>query len=234
MPTPFLAYVPYAAVGYCIAKVADDVWPTLRGTITTTSRVGTRHGGDGRAFGQRLPADFCPPGLARNQAMVAEVLTERYCFDETTGTIEGTGPYAGAQPPPGTISHRQVNGERYVDINVGGDNYLTMPSCPTEMVMAYLETVEEPPPPEYQPPPGEPPRETPPPGVTEPPGCPPTQREPCPEGWDGAWPGYPSWCAPRRGAPQCRPHFRRGDCKNSIWRRNPDPGRLARKRMRWG
>ncbi len=58
----FLAYVPYAAVGYCVAKVATDVWPGLRSQLGSVSHFSSRHGADGEAYGPRVGEEYCPPG----------------------------------------------------------------------------------------------------------------------------------------------------------------------------
>ncbi len=248
MPMHFFAFIPYAAVGYCVAKAAHDVWPTLRSQLGIASRYSSRAGMDGEHTRARAYAQ-CPPGAARNQAssmspmtvaaLAARPVVADYCYDERSGTIKGDGPLAGAEIPSTAVALYEENGERYAHIAMGGDATMDVPVCermgfvavpydPGVTGVPVQPTPTVPTPPTAPPPPGEPPTMGPPMGV--PPYTPPEVPEDCVD------PGTPytgPGCPPRYQEPRGEPHWRHAEpCP--PWRRNQDPYRLHRKRMRWG
>lgn len=225
----FLAYVPYAAAGYCVAMVADDIWPTLRSQLTLASRPASRHGMDGEArrsrMGPRASAVCEPDGPAvdwyRNQAVQR---SSAYCFNTATGAIEGSGQLDGVVPPPGAVTvYVDEDGRETARISVGGDNKMDLLVChvpggTTPGDFSATPPGDDPPePPDYYPPDDEVP----------PPGDP---------------------CGPRRQRGLGQPIMRRAECGpdgggsripgpavlTATVSRNHDPHRLSRKHMRWG
>lgn len=208
----FLAYVPYAAVGYCAAKVAADVWPTLRSQIGTQSYPSSRHGLDGEAYRSRRGPEYCGPDgggpvFSRNQAAAAAGMSfvaaspGAGCYDESSNTILG-GQWDGIQPHPTQVAVWVEDGTRRASIHLG-DNRIELPTCGVPATGAVTST------------PGEPPL---PPGRRTPP------RGRPPNGGDGEDP-----CPPRHMARGGVPMVRQADCDDGT-RRN----RMARRRMRVG
>lgn len=120
-----IAYVPYAAAGYCIAAMATDVWPTLRSAVGSASYPASRHGRDGSGL---VSPRACDPEMARrNQALGRD---PNYCYNKATGAIEGTGPMDGVVPPAGTVMiYTDEDGAEVAKINVSGDNWAVMLVC---------------------------------------------------------------------------------------------------------
>lgn len=122
-----LPYIPYAAVGYCVAKTAADIWPTLRSQTSAISYSSSRHGLDGE-YGPQ-DTGYCPPSgggealgpRSRNHA----------CFDEQTSTIVG-GEWDGAQPGPSQVSIYEDRGVRLASIHLG-DSRLEIPCKPRHL-----------------------------------------------------------------------------------------------------
>jgi hypothetical protein len=119
-----IAYVPYAAVGYCVAAVAADVWPTLQSALSDSSQRASRHGMDGEWPAARRA---CDPGATRNQSPQR---SDTYCFNTATGRIEGQGTLDGVSPPPGSVlQYTDEDGRETAKIKVSGDNTIYMLVC---------------------------------------------------------------------------------------------------------
>lgn len=201
----FLAYVPYAAVGYCAAKVAADVWPTLRSQIGTQSYPSSRHGLDGEAYNARRGPEYCGPDgggsvFSRNQAAAypsgmsfVAASPGAGCYNESSNTILG-GQWDGVQPHPTQVAVWVEDGTRRASIHLG-DNRIELPTCGVPTTGG----------------------ETPPPGRR----TPPRGRQPPPPGEEP--------CEPRHLARGGVPMVRQADCDDGT-RRN----RMARRRMRPG
>jgi len=207
----YLAYIPYAAVGYCVAKVAADVWPSLRSQLGSFSHYSSRAGLAGEATHSRVSPELCSSGGGplRNQATV--------CFDESTNTILG-GNLDGTQLADYQVAiYVNQAGVRMANIPMMGPNEsaLDIPVCVTAGPSIVARTPSgggEQPPSQI---PGEPP-----PSDSGLPQFPPQQYGPC---------------DPRTMTGRTPPVFRQADCgPGGLLKRNADPDRLARKRRRWG
>lgn len=123
-----IAYVPYAAVGYCVAAVAADVWPTLRSSLTSASYPASRHGMDGQNNCGYTARSCVPPfDPVRNQAVQRSTT---YCFNTATGQIEGSGPLDGISPPRGSYTiYTDEDGHETARVSVSGDNKMDLLVC---------------------------------------------------------------------------------------------------------
>lgn len=118
-------YIPYAAVGYCVAALATDVWPALRSAMAIQTYPSSRHGMDGEwDWGTR---QACGPDAIRNQAIQRST---QYCYNTATGRIEGNGPMDGIVPPQGTVLlYTDEDGRETAKIKVSGDNTMILLAC---------------------------------------------------------------------------------------------------------
>ncbi len=226
----FFAYIPYAALGYCVAQVASDAWPALRSQLGSASRFSTRGGHDGEATRQHRPH------RRRNQAMAFEAqapadVADDYCFDSRTYELVGEGGLAGKRFPNSHVAFYTESGQERVDISFGGDVRQNFPVCagasftsepydegPGE---AEVDTPTGPPPTGVPPAMGVPPY-VPPQEIPEG-GCPPEEG-----GWPEGCPPIVGPCDEDYYADPPGPHAaRQSDCP----RRNH---RAARQRTRWG
>lgn len=168
MATPLIALAPYAAAAYCIARAGQHMWPSIKSTIGTAARGSTSAGFDGEAdpIAQRVAQD-CPgprPSAAAYYTNPGNPYVRNgpgYCYNTTTGKLEGTGNLNGVAPPPSSVAlWTDDDGTQLATINVAGDNTITVPLCggPTRRT-----------PPGTPQPPWHPPERTPPP-TTRPPG----------------------------------------------------------------
>ncbi len=127
----FIPYIPYAAVGYCVARLADNVWPTLRSQAGSVSRYSSQHGMDGADHGRPDPA-YCPPSgsapTRNQQQLVARTPSPgESCYDEDSGVIVG-GKWDGKRPQPQQVSIYEQDGLRRASIHLG-DNRIELLTC---------------------------------------------------------------------------------------------------------
>ena len=229
MATHLIAYVPYAAAAYCIAKVGQHVWPSLRSQISQSTQYSSVRGSDGSDPVYSRMAQDCPGGVdafhggfttAGSRANPDNPYVRNappYCYNVDTGEIEGDGPLDGTKPPETTVMlFTDDDGTELAMISISGDADITIPLCSTAEPFKFTTQT---------PPPDEPfgfttrPR-TPPPEI--PPGqyIPPAQYVP---------PEFTPGGCERRPRPMI-PQFIRGTCDDPAYRQ----ARLASKRNRWG
>jgi hypothetical protein len=119
----FIAYIPYAAVGYCVAALATDVWPTLRSGVSSSAYLSSRHGMDGSGLVSPRACD--PSSVSRNLPRVPD-----YCFNTATGQIEGVGILAGTSPMAGEISvFTDEDGRETARFVTGANGHMDMAVC---------------------------------------------------------------------------------------------------------
>jgi hypothetical protein len=205
-----IAYVPYAAVGYCVASLACDVWPTLRSQLSDASYRSSRHGLDGewpRQYNDCV-SPYAPRAMAPGDPGCGPTRNPSYCFNAATGMIEGSGPLNGVTPPPGTVHFfTDSDGRETARISISGDNESDILVCyePGGTFTAGG----------GGPPPGDP-------GYD--------QGYPGDPGYDPHDPGGAGFCGPRRRACRTMPLFARAECLDGPARN----ASLRRKRARWG
>ncbi len=98
MATHLIAYVPYAAAAYCVAKVGQYIWPSLRSQLATATRFSTMHGLDGEDPVESRRAADCPGG------------PEAY-FPAALRNWGSASSFAGLPPCPPGYSHHPVSGD---------------------------------------------------------------------------------------------------------------------------
>jgi len=131
MATPFIAYLPYAAAAYCVAKVAQAAYPSLRSQMSSVTHYSTPHGMDGEDPIAMRMAEDCSSLAA---VVAADNFYVRnappYCYDMDSNTIVGDGNLDGVHPPMAAVSVWQdEDGTTLATISVSGDATITIPAC---------------------------------------------------------------------------------------------------------
>lgn len=129
---PIIGYIPYAAVGYCVAALATDVWPALMSSRSAMTYPSSRHGMDGEEYAP-TSRQYCGPYdavMSRNQSFSASLRSTQYCYNAATGAIEGNGPLNGVVPAAGTVQvYTDEDGRETAKVFVSGDNSELMAVC---------------------------------------------------------------------------------------------------------
>ncbi len=134
MAHPVIAYIPYAAATYCVAKVAQHVWPTLRSQLASSTHYSSMHGMDGEDPIETRRAMDCPQGPHAYMAAASQrnpyVRNATYCYDLDSGALVGDGPLGGTVPPLVAVSlWTDDDGTQLASVNVSGDATITVPVC---------------------------------------------------------------------------------------------------------